>query len=198
MIVSNARAWAAGIAAAAAVCLPAAAASAGEIFVGGYAHDLGPPARERGTVDVQLGYRTGRMETWAWMFKPQVHAMVSFNTSNNTHFGAVGLSWPIRLTDNLYLRPGMGFAYTTGAAGLPPANAPGLSSAEIARRVRLNRTHIDFGTHFLFEPEMALGYHFNDSWSAELSWVHLSNGQITHTGKNQGLDDAGARLIKRF
>ncbi|MDI1365218.1 MAG: acyloxyacyl hydrolase, partial [bacterium] len=49
-----------------------------------------------------------------------------------------------------------------------------------------------------FEPELALGYKFNDSWSGELSYTHLSNGQIFHQGKNQGLDDVGVRLVYAF
>ncbi len=194
---SFARILAAGVSAAAVICT-AGAASASEAWIGVYAHDLGPAARERGTQDIQIGYRTERVEAWTYLFKPQVHVLASFNTSKNTHFAAVGLSWPIRLTDALYIRPGMGIAYTTGEAGLPPANAPGLTQAEIDRRVALNRSRIDFGSKVLFEPELALGYHFSDSWSAELSWTHLSNGQILHQGKNQGLDDVGARLIKRF
>ena len=50
----------------------------------------------------------------------------------------------------------------------------------------------------LFAPELALGFRFNDRWAAELSYTHLSNGQIFHTGKNQGLDDAGMRLVYSF
>ena len=50
----------------------------------------------------------------------------------------------------------------------------------------------------LFEPELALGWRFNPRLSAELSWVHVSNGEIFHHGKNQGLDDAGARLVYSF
>ena len=48
------------------------------------------------------------------------------------------------------------------------------------------------------EPELAFGYHINDKWRAELSYVHLSNGQILHQGKNQGMDDIGLRLGYRF
>ena len=85
-----------------------------------------------------------------------------------------------------------------GKAGLPPANAPGLSDEERARRTELYYTRIDFGSHVLFEPELALGYDLNDSWSTELSYTHLSNGQIFHQGKNQGLDDVGVRLVYKF
>jgi hypothetical protein len=183
-------------------------AVAGEAFVGVYKHDvtfigdavgLGAAGREDG-VDVHLGYRTDRIQSLRWLGKPQVHAMVSINSENTSNFVAAGFDWRIELgrPGGFYLRPGMGLAYTDGKAGLPPANAPGLSQAEIDRRTKLYYTRIDFGSHVLFEPELALGYDLSDSWSAELSYTHLSNGQIFHQGKNQGLDDAGVRLVYKF
>jgi len=196
---------------AAAACVAvavAAPASAGEVFVGLYKHDvtfvgkavgLGAAGREDG-VDVHLGYRTDRIESLRWLGKPQVHAMLSVNSENTSNFVAAGFNWRIELGQpgGFYLRPGMGLAYTDGKAGLPPANAPNISDEERARRTELYYTRIDFGSKVLFEPELALGYDINDSWSAELSYVHLSNGQIFHQGKNQGLDDAGVRLVYKF
>lgn len=195
-------------AAACAAVVFAAPAFASEAFVGVYKHDvtfigkavgLGAAGREDG-VDVHLGYRTDRIESLRWLGKPQVHAMISINSENTSNFVAAGFDWRIELgkPGGFYLRPGMGLAYTDGETQLPPANAPGLSQAEIDRRTKLYYTRIDFGSKVLFEPELALGYDLNDSWSAELSYTHLSNGQIFHQGKNQGLDDAGVRLVYKF
>jgi hypothetical protein len=186
----------------------AAPAFAGEAFVGVYKHDvtflgeavgLGAAGREDG-VDVHLGYRTNRIESLRWLGKPQVHAMVSINSENTSNFVAAGFDWRIELgkPGGFYLRPGMGLAYTDGEAGLPPVNAPGLTPEEIQRRLVLYNTRIDFGSQVLFEPELALGYRFNDRMAAELSYTHLSNGQIFHQGKNQGLDDVGVRLVYKF
>jgi hypothetical protein len=196
---------------AAAACVAvavAAPAMAGEAFVGVYKHDvtfigdavgLGAAGREDG-VDVHLGYRTNRIESLRWLGKPQVHAMVSINSENTSNFVAAGFDWRIELGQpgGFYLRPGMGLAYTDGETQLPPANAPNISDEERARRTYLYYHRIDFGSKVLFEPELALGYDINDSWSAELSYTHLSNGQIFHQGKNQGLDDAGVRLVYKF
>src|SRR5436305_241415 len=77
-----------------AVLAAPAAASAEEVWVGAYAHDLGPAGRERGTVDAMVGYRTDRMDGWTWLAKPQVHIMLSKNSHFSTDFAAVGLSWP--------------------------------------------------------------------------------------------------------
>lgn len=186
----------------------AAPAFAGEAFVGVYKHDvtflgnavgLGAAGREDG-VDVHLGYRTDRIESLRWLGKPQAHAFVSINSENTSNFVAAGFNWRIELGQpgGFYLRPGFGLAYTDGKAGLPPANAPNISDEERARRTELYYTRIDFGSKVLFEPELALGYDLNDSWSTELSYTHLSNGQIFHQGKNQGLDDVGVRLVYKF
>lgn len=183
-------------------------AMAEEVFGGLYKHDvtfigeavgLGAAGREDG-VDIHLGYRTDRIESLTWLGKPQVHAFVAINSENTSNFAAVGFNWKIELGQQggFYLRPGFGLAYTDGEAGLPPANAPNLTPEERARRTNLYYTRIDFGSQVLFEPELALGYQFNDSWSAELSYTHLSNGQIFAQGKNQGLDDVGVRLVYAF
>ncbi|MBI1686223.1 acyloxyacyl hydrolase [Caulobacter hibisci] len=195
-------------AACAVLTLAAGSASAGELLVGAYKHDvtfigeavgLGAAGREDG-VDLHLGYRTDRLENLTWLGKPQVHAFVSLNSEDTSNFVAAGFSWPIELGDKggFYFRPGMGLAYTDGETGLPPANAAGISDEERARRIKLYYTRIDFGSKVLFQPELSLGYRFNDKWAAELSYVHLSNGQIFHQGKNQGLDDLGVRLLYAF
>lgn len=186
----------------------AAPALAGEAFVGVYKHDvtfigkavgLGAAGREDG-YDVHLGYRTDKLENLRWLGKPQVHAMVSINSKNTSNFVAAGFDWKIDLGQpgGFYLRPGMGLAYTDGKAKLPPANAPNISDEERARRTYLYYHRIEFGSHVLFEPELALGYQVSDKVSVELSYTHLSNGQIFHQGKNQGLDDAGVRLVYAF
>lgn len=186
----------------------AAPACAGEAFVGVYKHDvtfignavgLGAAGREDG-FDVHLGYRTNKLENLRWLGKPQVHTMVSINSKNTSNFVAAGFDWKIELGQpgGLYFRPGIGLAYTDGKAGLPPANAPGLTQAERDRRTYLYYHRIDFGSKVLFEPELALGYQVSDKVSVELSYTHLSNGQIFHKGKNQGLDDAGVRLVYAF
>ena len=74
----------------------------------------------------------------------------------------------------------------------------GISAAEAANRTYLYYHRIAFGSRVLFEPQFALGLNVTDKVSVEASYTHLSNGQIFHQGKNQGLDDAGVRLNYRF
>ena len=181
-------------------------ARAAEAFVGVFAHDVtfigkaigvGAAGREGGA-DLQLGYRTAPIQGLSFIWKPQVHAFVSVNTENTSNFAAVGFDWRIGLGRRLYFRPAIGLAYTDGKTGLPPANAPGLSPAELARRTELYYTRIDFGSKVLFEPGLALGVDLSDRVAVEATYTHLSNGQIFHQGKNQGLDDAGVRLVWKF
>lgn len=181
-------------------------ASAADLLLGVYGHDvtfigetlgLGAAGREDG-VDLQLGLRSERIESLSPIGRPQAHAFVSVNSENTSNFVAAGLSWPIAITEKLYFRPGVGLAYTDGETDLPPVNAPGLSPAEIQRRLHLYNTRIDFGSKVLFQGELGLGYRFNERWAGEISWVHISNGQVFSSGKNQGMDDAGVRLIYSF
>lgn len=201
-----------GLAAGLAVALGLAAglgareAKAAEAFVGLYAHDvtfigdavgLGAAGREDGA-DFHIGYRTGRIEGLRFIGRPQVHAFVSINSEDTSNFAAVGFDWKVGLSGPLYLRPGIGLAYTDGKIHHPPANVPGLTPAELQRRTTLYYTRIDFGSHVLFEPELAIGYDVSDRFAIEASYTHLSNGQIFAQGKNQGLDDAGVRLVWKF
>ena len=176
------------------------AAQAGEVFGGLYAHGVGTKQSQEGGADLQLGVRSDRIESLWWLFKPSVHGVIGINSNVPTDFVAVGLNWPIPIlgSKQWYIRPGIGFAYTTGQADIGSAQDPSVSAAVRARRAYLARTRIDFGSQDLFEPELSVGYKLNDKWQIEASYVHLSNGQILHSGKNQGLDDVGLRLAYRF
>jgi hypothetical protein len=194
------------VAAMTAACLST-QASAGEFFVGALAHDVtfvgeavgsGAAGREGG-VDLHLGVRSDRIESLGFLGKPQAHALLSINSEGTSNFVAAGFNWPINLGDSgFYIRPGMGIAYTDGETGLPPVNQPGISQAEIDRRLKLYYTRIDFGSKVLFEPELGFGYHLTENTSIELTYTHLSTGQIFHSGKNQGLDDFGASVNFKF
>jgi hypothetical protein len=189
----------AALAATAALAL-AGRASAAELVLGAYVHNVDQYIQDRHSglergVDIQVGARTDRIQPLWFLGKPQAHAFISANTLGLSNFAAVGLSWPIRLNHRFYIRPGFGVAYTDGKTELPPSNEPGLPPEEVQRRLQLRHDRIGFGSRWLFEPELNFGAHITDRWSAELSWVHLSNGEILHQGRNQGLDDVGIRVI---
>ncbi|WP_269714663.1 acyloxyacyl hydrolase [Caulobacter sp. NIBR2454] len=179
-----------------------------EAFVGVFGHDVtfigdalgvGAAGKEDG-MDIMLGVRSQRWERAAWLGKPKFYAMVSGNTSGDTSFVSGGLAWPIDFgeEDGFYFQPALGLAYQDGYSKLPDFREPGLTPAELQRRIDLREERVEFGSKILFQPELTLGYRFNDKIAAELSWVHLSHGQILASGKNEGLDDVGVRLVYSF
>jgi hypothetical protein len=175
------------------------AAQADDIFGGLSAHAIFEAhGREDDSFDALIGYRTNPIQALSLIWKPEIHAIIAVNDKYSTDFAAVGLDWRIRLSRHFYFRPGIGLAYTTGKSSLPAVNAPGLTQAEITARTNEYLERIDFGDHVLFEPELAVGYVFTPQWSVEASYIHLSNGQILHQGRNEGLDDAGLRLSYHF
>ncbi len=185
---------------------PLSSARCAELLVGAFAHDVtfignaigvGAAGREQGT-DLHIGIRSDPVEALRLIGRPQAQGFVSLNSDGTSNFVAVGLSWPVDLPGRFYVRPGLGLAYTDGKVDLPPVNAPGLAPSEIQRRLKLYNSRIDFGSHLLFQPELSVGIGLSPRWSAELTYVHLSNGQVFARGKNQGLDDAGLRLIYKL
>lgn len=162
------------IAAALALSVPT-AASAQEVFGGIHAHAVGTKlslgsSREEG-VDVSVGYRTGRIIPGTGL---QPYGFAALNTSGDTNYAALGLSW--KFGERFYVRPGVGIAVHDG------------STRDFNEDER-----IAFGSRFLFAPEIGVGARINDRLSVEASWVHLSHGQL-FGGQNPGIDNIGARI----
>jgi opacity protein-like surface antigen len=179
----------------------ATAAQAQEAWIGAYAHDVKGIGLAKGGLetgaDIQLGYKTAPIQALHVIFSPSFYVLGSANTSSGTNFAGVGLGWRINLGRRWYFDPGLGFVGQDGYIRTPPANAPGLSLEEEQRRAYLYYHRIQFGSRVVFEPEFALGYRITDRWAAELSYVHLSQAHI-FGNPNQGMDDVGVRLIRRF
>jgi hypothetical protein len=194
--------------AAAALSVACGSVQAAEAWVGAYAHDVtfigetlgfGAAGRESGAV-INVGVGSDRIDSLRWLGRPASHAFAAINTAGDTSFAAVGLNWPLDIGEagGFYIRPGLGLAVHDGETELPDFRDPGLTPAERQRRINLRSEKIEFGSRVLFEPELAVGYRLSERTSAELSYVHLSHGQILSQGKNQGLDQLGVRIRHRF
>lgn len=151
-------------------------AHAGEIFGGLYVHGVDTPLTLGGDpengLDVQLGWRGGRLG--GTPLQPYVFG--AFNTAGETSYAAAGLS--AKFGDSVYVRPGLGIAIHNGSTANfdDPFN-----------------DKIEFGSRILFEPELALGVRIAPRVSAEASWVHLSHATLF--GKqNPGIDNIGVRV----
>jgi lipid A 3-O-deacylase len=153
-------------------------AHAGDVFAGVSAHEVDTPfslkTRESG-VDVQIGYRAGKIEALALIGKPAPYVFASVNTKGDTSFIAAGLSW--KLGKTFYVRPGIGLALHDGP--IPRSGTNGRRS--------------DLGSRILFEPEIAVGYQLSEKAALELSWTHISNATLL-SGQNPGIDMIGLRV----
>jgi hypothetical protein len=152
-----------------------AAAEAGEVFGGLYAHDVKTPLDKSGIesgADVQLGYRGGRIGHTPL----QPYVFGALNTAGDTSYAAIGLS--ARFGKSIYIRPGVGLAIHNGSTKKfqDPTN-----------------DKIDFGSRILFEPELGVGAQVNNRLSIEASWVHMSHAQLFGR-QNPGIDNFGVRL----
>lgn len=151
-----------------------------EVFVGFYAHDVDTPLNLRGFgdgVDLQLGWRGGRMRSLRAIGSPSPYAFVAVNSGGDAHYAAAGISW--KIGNRVYVRPGIGLAVHT---------APSFDGPEPERSL---------GSRILFQPEVAVGVQVSDRVSIEASLVHLSHATLLGD-HNPGMDNVGLRLNYRF
>ena len=166
-------------AAGAAAVIVSAPARAGELFGGLYVHDVKTPltlSGEENGVDVQIGYRGGRIGHTPL----QPYIFGALNTAGKTSYAAAGLS--AKFGKKVFIRPGLGIAVHTG-------------SAEKFQDPTNNK--IDFGSRVLFEPELGIGARISSRASIEASWVHMSHAQL-FGHQNPGIDNIGVRLSFRL
>ena len=188
------------IAATVAVALVAGPACAGEVFVGGYAHDVDDGisyGKFEGGAEIVVGARTTALDELAFLGRPRVHLLAGVNTSGETSYVATGLSWRFDLTKRLYAQPGIGLAVHDGRIKLPSPNEPGITPQERLNRLMDRRTRLDLGSRVLFEPELSLGWKASERLSVELSWIHLSHARLAGS-YNPGVGDVGLRVLYRY
>lgn len=164
-----------------AAALSAGPAPAGELFGGVFAHDVDTPLSRGGFesgAGLQLGWRGEPIAALGLVGSPSPYVFGSLSTAGRTDFAAAGLSW--RIGDRFYLRPGIGIAIHDRPS----------RSVQDGRRA-------DLGSRVLFEPEIGVGYRFDERWSAEASWVHVSHARLFGR-QNPGMDSIGVRLNYRF
>jgi lipid A 3-O-deacylase len=122
---------------------------------------------------------------------PRPYAMVSYNTHGNTSFAGVGAYWRWEFADGWAFEPGFGYVLHNGENDIPFADGTP-EAAEFDARHQL------LGSRDLFRTTLALEREFGNHFAAQLYYEHLSHGQILDKGRNQGLDEAGLRLIFRL
>ena len=132
---------------------------------------------------------------WAWQARPFVGG--SLNLGGKTSFVDAGLLWRKSLSDNIYGEVAFGLAVHDGAVRTPDpllATTP----AEVLERQRRKNTEIEFGSRVLFRTGFTIGYELNEKWAGEFVFEHLSHGQILGGPENEGSNELGVRVARRF
>lgn len=156
-------------------------ASADEVFVGVYAHEVETPftlRTDESGADIEFGYRSERSEKLAFLGRPAPYLIASVNTAGDTSFAGAGLSW--KLGDGpVWVRPGIGLVVHDGPS---------------ERYSPVDGKRIDLGSRVLFSPEIAVGTQLSEGLAIEASWVHISHARIFNWEQNPGIDMMGVRL----
>jgi lipid A 3-O-deacylase len=122
---------------------------------------------------------------------PHPYLMASVNTDGATSYGGVGLEWDFEFLPGWRLEPGFGYVVHDGEVNNPfPA---GTQAA-----VDFSKTRVLLGSRDLFRTSLALTRDLTDNWAVQAIYEHLSHGQILGEGRNQGLDEVGVRVVRRF
>jgi lipid A 3-O-deacylase len=126
-----------------------------------------------------------------WAGAPHPYVMASANTDGNTSYGGVGLQWDVPFAGRWHFEPGFGYVLHDGAVNHPfPA---GTQAA-----VDFSRDTVLLGSQDLFRTSLALTYDLTDRWAVQGIYEHLSHGQVLASGRNQGLDEIGLRVVWNF
>lgn len=122
---------------------------------------------------------------------PRPYVMGSINTGDGVSFGGVGVLWRWEFADGWAFEPGFGYIIHDGEIDNP--FAPGSPAA-----IAFEADHQLLGSRDLFRTSFALEREFGSRAAMQLYWEHMSHGQVLDTGRNQGLDYVGLRVLYRF
>ena len=125
------------------------------------------------------------------ILSPRPYVMGSVNTDGNTSYGGVGLEWDWEFLEGWHLEPGFGYVIHDGELEVP--FAPG-----DPRRQPFLDENVLLGSEDLFRTSISLTLDLSERWAVQAIYEHLSHGQVLGSGRNQGLDALGVRVVWRF
>jgi lipid A 3-O-deacylase len=181
-----------------ALATPCLASPLEEVRAGVFAHNICigvdgcTNAGKEGGVDINVELVFSQIKALHWVFSPRPYLVGSANTEGLTSFGGGGLSWKWQFADNWAFEPQLGYVLHTGAHldnPYPPSDP---------ERGPFQEKYLLLGSRDLFHLSLAITHDFTPKWGAQVALEHLSHGQILGHGRNEGLDMAGIRIIRRL
>ncbi|PHR57676.1 MAG: hypothetical protein COA43_11715 [Robiginitomaculum sp.] len=132
---------------------------------------------------------------WVWGARPYIGGTV--NAKGETHHGGGGIMWRKSFFHNVYGDYSFGLVMHSGHIRTPnPSEAT--TDEEINIRQARRASEIEFGSRVLFRQNLALGYRFSKELAGEITFEHLSHGNIIGGPENEGSNNFGARIAYRF
>ncbi|MEO1038549.1 MAG: acyloxyacyl hydrolase [Pseudomonadota bacterium] len=179
-------------AALAALCFIASPAHAqlSELRLAVVAHDVVDHAEDGPQIGIEALFNSPDFLSWAGSPRPYVYG--SFSTQGYTNLVATGLNWTGNLTDTLSIEGAFGISYNDGVddvVDLPPDDPV---------RIETAATRALLGSDWLFHTRLGADYAVSQNWAVGVYYEHFSHGQILASGRNQALDEVGARISYRF
>jgi lipid A 3-O-deacylase len=140
-------------------------------------------------VELQVNFESPRF--LSWLGAPEPYVLAAPNTGGETSFAAAGLEWRWRLSETWAVEPSLGYALHDGEIDDPYPGA----SPEAAK---FQSEHVLYGSRDLWRVTVGVSKTLSNGWEGQVLATHYSHGQILGSGRNQGVDQVGFRVGKRF
>jgi lipid A 3-O-deacylase len=144
-------------------------------------------------VDIQVEVLFDSPNLLKFAGAPRPSLVASLNSQGETSFAGASLDWSFPIGTKFSIDPYLGYILHTG----DPLNNP-YAPADSVRRAKFNAEELALGSRDLFRLGFAVSYAPSETWTTAIVYEHLSHGHILGGEKNQGLDNLGFRLGRKF
>ncbi len=126
-----------------------------------------------------------------WALSPQPYVGGLLNLEGNTSYIGGGLLWRQTLGEKFYADFSIGAVIHNGTSNIEFEG----SFQDLVSRLE---NEIEFGSRVLFKPQLSIGVRVNERWAGEVFFEHLSHGGVLGGPRNDGVDNIGAKIARRF
>ena len=154
------------------------------------ASDIKNSDKESG-LDIQAQVNFTPPGFFKYALSPEPYLIATLNTNGDTSYAGFGFQWDFGFLEKWHFNPAVGYVIHTGDTNEPYTRADPRYQAYLDE-------HLLLGSKDLFRLALAVSREIGPNLEAEISLEHLSHGFIIGDGRNQGLDNAGVRLIYKY